>query len=61
MKGDDRTCPQKPNVRFQLVSRKLTPAQAEAGKRLFKRLVARAQSSNLTSNESKQVDKKMNG
>jgi len=34
----------KPKVRFQIVSRQLTPTQAEAGRRLFRRLVARAQS-----------------
>jgi len=44
MEGDKRNCLEKQAVTFQLVSRKLTPAQAEAGKRLFKRLVARAQS-----------------
>lgn len=44
MKGDKRTCLKQPGVKFQLVSRKLTLAQAEAGKRLIKRLVARAQS-----------------
>jgi len=44
MEGEERTCLKKPAVIFQLVSRKLSPAQAEAGKRLFKRLVARAQS-----------------
>ena len=45
-----------PEVKFQLVSRKMTPAQADAGKRLFKKLVARAQSS--IQNESKEVDAK---
>ena len=43
VKGDKRTCLEQPAVKFQLVSRKLTPAQAEAGKRLIRRLVARAQ------------------
>ena len=56
MEGDKRTCLKKPEVRFQLISRKLTPQQADAGKRLFKRLVARAQSS--IQNESKEVDAK---
>jgi len=44
MEGEKRTCTEQPAVTFQLVSRKLSPAQAEAGKRLFKRLVTRAQS-----------------
>jgi len=56
VEGDKRTCLKKPEVRFQLISRKLTPQQADAGKRLFKRLVARAQSS--IQNESKEVDAK---
>jgi len=30
-------------VSFRIESRPLTPAQAEAGKKLFKRLIARAQ------------------
>jgi len=44
MKTEKRPCLTQPAVKFQLASRKLSPAQAEAGKRLFKRLVARAQS-----------------
>ncbi len=44
MDGEKRTCLEKPAVTFQLVSRKLTLAQAEAGKRLFKKLVERAKS-----------------
>ncbi|MBA7569712.1 hypothetical protein ES708_11453 [subsurface metagenome] len=44
MKGDKRTCLKQPAVTFQLVRRQSTPAQAEAGERLIKRLVARAQS-----------------
>jgi len=34
----------KPEVTFRLESRPLTPEQLKAGKRLFKRLIARAQS-----------------
>lgn len=33
-----------PEVRFQLVSKESSQAQVEAGKRLFKKIVARAQS-----------------
>jgi len=44
MNGEKRTCLKQPAVTFQLVSRKLTPAQADAGKRLFKRLITRVQS-----------------
>ena len=44
MEVEKRNCLKQPAVAFQLVSRKLTPAQVEAGKRLFKKLVARAQS-----------------
>lgn len=37
-------CPhiKQPIVQFQLVRRELSPAQVEAGKRLFEKLVARA-------------------
>jgi len=56
MEGERRTYLKQPEVKFQLVSRKLSPAQAEAGKRLFKKIVARAQSS--IQNESKEVDAK---
>jgi len=58
MECKKRTCSKQPAVTFELVCRKLTPVQVEAGRRLFKRLVARAQSSIQTSNESKQVEKK---
>jgi hypothetical protein len=34
----------KPKVSFSIERRQLTPAQLEAGKRLFKSLIARAQS-----------------
>ena len=44
MEAEKRNCFKAPEVKFNLVSRKLSPAQAEAGKRLFKRLVERAQS-----------------
>jgi hypothetical protein len=44
MEVTKQTCVKKPAVTFQLESRKITPAQVEAGKRLFKRLIARAQS-----------------
>jgi hypothetical protein len=37
-------CLRQPIVKFELVRRKLSPIQAEAGRRLFKKLVARAQS-----------------
>jgi len=40
---DKSTCFKQPAVTFQLARRKLTPAQAEAGKRFFKKLVERAQ------------------
>lgn len=49
MEGEKRTCLKQPEVKFQVVSRKLTPQQAEAGKRFFRRMVARAQSGNRNS------------
>jgi len=56
MEGEKRTCLEQPEVKFQVVKRKLTPQQVDAGKRFFERLVARAQSS--IQNESKEVDAK---
>ena len=42
--GSKKTVPINPEVNFSLALRPITPAQAEAGKRLFKKLVARVQS-----------------
>jgi len=54
---DNENAQKLPEVIFSIESRTSTPAQLEAGKRLFKRLVARVQSSIQTSNESKQIEK----
>ena len=48
----------RPEVTFSIEIRPSTSAQLEAGKRLFSRLLARAQSSTQTSSESKHVDTK---
>ncbi len=44
-------------VRFSVEVRQATSTQLEASKRLFSRLLAKAQSSTENANESKQVDK----
>lgn len=54
--NSDKTNQKRPKVTFSIESRKATPVQLEAGKRLFSRLLARAQSS--IQNESKEVDAK---
>ena len=46
----------RPEVKFSIETRPSTSAQLEAGKRLFSRLLARAQSS--IQNEPKEVDAK---
>jgi hypothetical protein len=43
MQVEKHTCRKQIEIRLQLVSRKLTPAQVDAGKRLFKKLIERAQ------------------
>ena len=43
MKGKERTSPKEPVVTFSLEVRESTSEQIEAGKRLFKNLVTRAQ------------------
>jgi len=45
-----------PEIKFSIEIRPATSTQLEAGKRLFSRLLARAQSSLQTNNESKQVE-----
>jgi len=47
-----------PEVTFSIEVRPATSTQLEAGKRLFKRLVARAQSYNQTRNKQKNVNTK---
>lgn len=47
-----------PIVTFEIEIRPVGTIQKEAGKRLFKRLVAMAQSSNQTSNEQKNINTK---
>jgi hypothetical protein len=44
MEVEKSTCAKPFEVKFELTIRKLTPAQDDAGKRLFKRLIERAQS-----------------
>jgi len=48
----------RPKVSLRIESRVSTPEQLEAGKKLFKRLLERAQSSLPNSNDSEQVDAK---
>jgi hypothetical protein len=47
-----------PTVNFEIEIRSTSMLQKEAGKRLFKRLVARVKSSTQTSNEPKNINKK---
>ena len=47
-----------PEVIFSIEVRPATPTQQEAGKRLLKRLVARAQSSNQTRNKQRNINMK---
>ena len=44
MECEKRPCLKQPAVTFELVRRKLTTAQVEAGRRLFKGLITKAQS-----------------
>ena len=48
----------RPEVTFSIEMRPSNSAQLEAGKRLFKRLVARTQSSNQTRNKQKNINTK---
>lgn len=54
----DKASPKCPEVTFSIEIRPCTSTQLEAGKRLFSRLLARAQSSSQNDNESKHVDTK---
>jgi len=54
----DKDTLKRPEVTFSIEVRSATPTQLEAGKRLFSKLMARAQSSCQTSNESRQDDTK---
>ncbi len=47
----------KPRVTFSIEMRSVTSTQLEASKRLFSRLLVRAQSNLKTSNEFKQIKK----
>jgi len=52
--GNSKAVQKNPEVTFRIEVRSATSEQLEAGKRLFSRLLARAQ----TKNESQQVDAK---
>ncbi len=52
--ANTKPVPKSPEVTFSVEPRPASPEQLEAGKRLFSRLLARAQ----TNNESEQVDGK---
>jgi len=54
-RGNSRTVQKVPEVTISIELRPATPEQIEAGKRLFSRLLAKAQSS---SHESQEVDAK---
>lgn len=55
---NNKTVQKHPEVKFRIEIRPCTNMQLEAGKRLFSKLVATAQLSLQTSNESKQIDTK---
>jgi len=57
--GNSKTILKTPEVTFSIEIRPYTSAQMEAGKRLFSRLLERAQSFQKTCSESNQINKKI--
>jgi hypothetical protein len=55
MPGDNQTNQSKPEVTFSIEVRQSTPAQIEAGKRFYSRLITIAQSTMQPSNQSDQI------
>ncbi len=56
--GNNITTLKNPKVTFSIELRSATPIQLEAGKRLFSRLLVKAQASQKFSNEAKQINMK---